>query len=935
MSRLVYLDFLRQVTPPDINEELLPRDFIIFGGFDALRVDCSAETIREMKRKHEEGHETIAAVYDRQPMFLYKPDPCDSENVFSVKDQYSDRPLVVSIIQINKKSYAGSKDASATDLTQRFDILVNELVNDEKGKYNYDLAIEWSVFWNLGESDVVIAFRANYLHPIAKIIHKIRTVENKYFQVLSTCSHCGFPWNINREETRGKLIQWLIREKSVHKTGFISFINTSSAYHRLHEVFDKPEGIQGAFLFGEWDYSSYQNFNEETAVDKIADQILLSAYSIEKQPYKTSYTLPAVIIDDPGEVDGQRLSDSEEWIKRISDKFGDFISSLKEIKVPDEIDGEALIPEKSLHILDSLSHTFVGLGKFLLRLYYGRYEQDLYAYAKPVFEAIPNVIDNYNKEINGIRKNSNLLDIRKGKIISRLIMEVVDDCTQLISSLQHLFAILSVSPHTFMETYGSNMRSLTAADKLVDAYQGLISYLCKEYPDVIKKDEKSELLGTHYVMIVPHRQSYPLHTLFFKSASPNIRISRIEMDFPRMFEIRASVYVILHECAHHLGDRMRTKRYESYYRACAYLAAESILGKYLYQPVVSFISTTSQSILDESDSLLFRGLMDTDRKTIIKKCKKDVIERACLGIDALAGVIEDMLVRTEHLRDQEKGISFKKEIQPDFERLFREQYYSTYIHAYIHGLFRTVFPLTENGLSEKARTVYNNVIQKHFTDGMIKISENLADVLHEKGGNVFEASRLLTKYRAGRVTDALVEHISEQIQQKIRENAFSDLLDVYTDVYADIFAIQILGIPDFRAYCEMMNLFTGTAIYKAITRRTNILRIATIGNVCFGESLEHGGEKVLRDLIVANRIPSWQHDEIAYIWNTVLQARYLEEIKEYAEECKKEIDKTVNRCLKEKQKELMVLRSIFSHEERDGEIRFIEVFWKYLLEEQV
>lgn len=937
MSRLVYLDFLRQVTPLRESCKKLRPDFIIFGGFDALRVDRTAQTILEMKQKHEEGHENIDAIYDRQPMFLYELELSDStDKVFDTTGEYADLPLVVSILQIDKQKYAKSKKAPSSDLIAHFNNLVGSCVEDEKKKEG-DFRIEWAVFWNLGESDVVIVFRSQYLHPIASILHKIRITKNEKYQVFSTCSHCGFPRQEDSPKTRKELTKWLSREKKVHKTGFISFINTSSAFHKLDKIFDKPSGIQGAFLFGEWDYSSYWRFDKKSEVDSMANQILLSAFSQEEPPFKTSYTLPAVKLDNLGSTDGQPLRESEEWIEKIKERFDAFIGYLVGLKIPgvSGIDDDIrIISKKNEKLLKSMSHTFTGLGKFLVRLYYGRYEQDLYTYGKPVFEALPKVIDNYKNEITDIWKNTKLTSNRKVRIISRLVIEIVDDCTQLISSMQHLFAVLSVSPHTFMETYGSNMRSLTAADKLVDAYQGLISYLCDKFPDIIRKNEGEELQGMHHVIIIPHRQSYPLHTLFFKSASPELRISQIEMDFPRMFDIRASVYVVLHECAHHLGNRMRTERYESYYRACAYLAAESVLGKYLYEPISSFVSTTSKSRLNEIDTPLFCGLQETDREEIIASCKQKVTERASIAIDALAADFEKVLRKVESLTDGKgaKGITVQQELMPDYGELFREQHYSMYILAYMQSLLKSIFPDTENGLPEKMKKVFLPTIQKHFTKGMAEIAERTAEEISIKGGNAYEASRLITKYRTGHMTEVLMYHLPARILQKIQENAFNDLLDIFTEVYADIFAVQVLNMKAFTDYCEMIHLFTGTAVYKAVMRSTNILRIATIGKVCFKLSLDRGGEEVLQQIITANKIPIWQHDELRKAWHNAMKARYLDEIIDYAEKCKNAINDQVRIYTRGKKQELNALRNVFTKDELINEIIFIETFWKHLLE---
>ena len=70
MSQLIYLDFLRRVSPiQNENDETKP-EFMLLGSFDALRVKFEACNLQTIKRLHETGHETVASIYDRQPMYL-------------------------------------------------------------------------------------------------------------------------------------------------------------------------------------------------------------------------------------------------------------------------------------------------------------------------------------------------------------------------------------------------------------------------------------------------------------------------------------------------------------------------------------------------------------------------------------------------------------------------------------------------------------------------------------------------------------------------------------------------------------------------------------------------------------------------------------------------------------------------------------------------
>lgn len=903
MSQLIYLDFLRRVSPiQNVNDETKP-EFMLLGSFDALRVKFEACNLQTIKRLHETGHETVASIYDRQPMYLfdYGGSHESPQSIFSARDDFAHLPIIISILQINKTEYAKTENASVSDLIDRARAIVKEkiqlLEENEQGEL-----VHWSVFWNFGEPDIVIVFRPKHLAPVVKVLHRIRVDLDSKIQVFSSCSHCGFPYQNDIEETKRALNEWVQHETDSGKVKYYSFVNTSSGYHRLQ--------TSGQFVFGEWDYIIVQDLK-----NGLADNLLQTEEYTKNPPYKTSYTLPAIEINDLGEAKGQQLSDDMNWVENIKDSFNNLIASVKDMPYLDD---------NSIELIRSLSYTLIGLAKYLIRLFLGRYEQDLYTYTKPIFVALPIIIKSYQEQIEALHHLKTFEESNKGEIICRLVMEIEEDTTNLISGLQHLFSVLSISPHTFMETFGSNMRSLSAANKLVDAYQGFISFLGRYFPDVI--DQKT--IGQHQILIIPYRESYPKHTLFYHSSSPLVRISKIEMDFPKMFRLGPSVFIILHECAHHLGNRLRLERWQLYFKACVYLAAESIVSKFLIDPLSALISPTSTESIQVDKAPLFFG-MEEDQKIEAFRLFGDSIY--LVAKDAIIS-IGDKLYNMLEVHAKELG----EDLAPYYSSYFRDQLYNSYTLNLVEDLFNKLFPNSTYGANERIRSELLKAINTDWIPPMRKLARTLADFVIENGGNQYEASLLLAKYKSGNIATGIVNYFPSMIRQKILMGGFIDLQNVFSDVYADIFAIQILCISSFEKYCEMIQQFTGTAVNEAILNSKNLQRIAVVGKTCFDLEVIRNQEG-LNELINANNITvEWKRNEIRNEWRKATGTSYFECICNYAKECKEKMEEqlTLLKSKEDVKKYLTIINNTFNKDDIDTETSFIETFWRFLMEER-
>ena len=234
----VYIEILRQVSPDQPYSEF---EYFLLGGFDAMKIGLE-ENIGALKKRFEKGQESTPELFDRQPLFLYTSQnmaEIDSENsIFYRYGEYAARPLIVTLFQLDKFRLARNEEIQTPEL------LINafaKLVETEMSEQGItEDRIEYQVFWNLGESDVVTIFRPSTLNILAQILHALRMKENADSQqpirIISTSSHCAFPKPDITEKMRKKEIRdifrkhlkiWLYKEFENISQEFLTLVNIS------------------------------------------------------------------------------------------------------------------------------------------------------------------------------------------------------------------------------------------------------------------------------------------------------------------------------------------------------------------------------------------------------------------------------------------------------------------------------------------------------------------------------------------------------------------------------------------------------------------------------------------------------------------------------------------------------------------------------------
>lgn len=927
-NRYLYIEILRQVCPVRGHQHE-KFHFFLLGAFDAMQIHSSV-SIEKLKKLYEKDQMETPALFDRQPLFMYADqDMSDIEKedgIFSRSGAYAARPLVLTLFQIDKIHAAGCENISEPDdLIKAFCTLIDEEMKRlgcEPGKLKYQ------VFWNLGESDLVAVFRPDTLKGLSVLLNGLRVkqyADVEPIRIISTCSHCAFPkpkewgdWSENEKTDRlsGLLRTWITEEfKEDKRTEFITLVNTSAEHNHV--------GAAGRLLYGEWDYMYLHADNDtEKLVGFLQNNFLSLFQGTEKReeafPFRIAYTIPSLFIEqeEGGKLPGGNGPESDsDWINGPSDSMEKLCEQVRQIF------GEEKRGQELADSVTSFKASVTGLAKFLYRLKAGRFEEDLYIYVKPIFDRLSLITDNYTENIN-------TLDFREDKAqINELVKEYIFNTSDLVEKLQHLFSVMAVSPHTFMETYGSNMRSLAASDKLLDAYQGIVCFLKKNFPDRVNGKETMR-----EILVLPYRKAQSAHTLLYQQSSPMNRISYIQIDFTKMFDIRASVFMLLHECGHHLGNRLREERFGFFAKAVICMTFEWIgYGNYLYDPLDRFVSRTkkefSRETLSRKVECIFCGTAGGLKDTFENEIRKAAGE----GIRELGEYYGDGAIKRY------------KEVDPEhaFLGVLKDGFFSKQIIWFLAGNYIPAmfgFHRDEKLEREKVewlagqREKLAKNTAKIFGNDFKEIADQMYEQMAEKQGNVREALRIKTIYNnVDAVQKSMIDNAQENIEKKMAEGELDLLYSAFSDIYSDIFAICILGIHNAKEYLQIIPEILGSEMDEIPQGLPSLFRVLVVVDALWPDQ----DKKEIWDWM--SNADTTIRSRLIQQWKEFENVSYLCYLKEYAKRCKEEMDRQVEEAESksdEEKKALSNMRGIFN-DDPEQQISAVYYFCKYLMKGEI
>ena len=940
---IVYIDVMRMVSPGDPLKDS-EFDFYLLGGFDAMKVQTNVEAIHQLSERHKQRHIEIPKHFERQPLYAYSPDPIKPK-LFSREDDAEDMPLVLTLFQLD--DFILNK--SPEELIHTFSGVIEGLITQAQE------TIVHQVFWNLGESDLVAVFRAPRLEPVGKLLVRMRSWcnEREHLRVLSTCSHCAFPAPADGV-FQAHFQKWLECDRGV---SIFTLANTSYGMNDIQAV----PGLD-RFLFGEWDYCrNWPDNPRENALlyGQHVTKILSEFDPRHPMPFRAAYTVPMVQLNrsdmDIAAASRQTLSDLNlldslsEQIEPGEDKPNScfrFLACAVDALSPLYGNGSKEIAKS----IQSLGSTMTGLAKHLYRLLAGRFEQDLYAYVQPIFLYVQEITRSHGTALNAMRQRwqdalSAPLDRKKQEYaqglseqISLLLSGYVQSTSELLSHLQHLFSILSVSPHTFLETYGSNMRSLAAACKILIAYQGICYCLDRDYGDLLLDQDGGNVRSQHAVLVLPYRNISTNNRLLFSLSDPAQRISAIQIDFTKMFHVSETIFMLLHECAHQLvGANLRAVRAKHYIQAVMLELVSEAFGGYMMD------GTSVPNWLEDSelDQATFRVNPDVrkDVDQTVRNCHQMIA--SSLAKNALIsyadycsqkeGMICDALLRnkmskyvTDHL---------KKWLRDSFSKTITEDSipWDGLLILYVYPIFYCHWSIAVNALKTMEaddplrslalwKTQFFSV--PPMQSGKIPPIDGAAK------------KRLISCIEKGR-----------QVILRRYQNVCDELSQVFGDIFCDVFAAKILSVaeekPLERAKEYLMWFYNpqDPSQNLQLQRNLNLARAYAVLDCCYGIDNQAQVLGLLAEIrLNEEELKQYRSDPAAFIaqspfWQELSQrldgvrdALYFSEVQTYAKTCAKEIEDRLRQssALQEIQTHLRMMRS----QDTEWIIEGICYFWR-------
>lgn len=810
MSKLFYLDILRMVSPGDTLKASL-FDFYVFGSFDALKVESTPGTLsdtcslQELHLISKRRRLEVPSHYDKQSMHLYTPND-SAGDIFRTDKEYASKPLVLTLIQLD--DYHISKD-TPDQLVYEFRTYMDSLLGKEGiGRVQYE------VFFCLGEPDIVIAFRNHRLSDIARLIYRIRlwvpfnqgkTPGTNDICVLSSCSHCALPNATSEKQLKRHLEKWIRQEDDIKL-----YTLFDSSYGLDNNIDHGNQATEKTFLFaeillGEWDYI-YKWNNKSDIANRLADRVFrpLTNFDIDKTGYfRSSYSIPVIGLqkeDLPYAESNRTLStiQSYDFLKEYTGTKTAFRELSNMINNLTDIYGSTEVTKSLSGVVESMQSTLVGILKHLWQLKDGRFQYDLYAFVLPAFEALPRITRNITSLISQTKTNCLLLggaarpELQKvgNDTICALLDSYIHDTSRLLTELHHLFSVLSISPHTYLESYGSNMRSITATCKLLVAYQGIAFCLSKHFRMELVVGRKT-VQANEVMLVIPYRRIRQSTRVLFEQTSPENRIVYIRINASDMFDVQKTLFMLLHECGHHiLNYDFREGRIVHYFKAY-----EGYLLDYIFSPIYRHPHITIQEPLYSSED--YQRIRVPSPKIHIKHKSEDDIRKGIIDSlskqDFIKSDLEGYWKREYKKLDRVKTLAEPITLMNDLLLHVKEATCS-----YIEGVLEELKESKDseefcsiNQLSEYISWLLKEIIISQFITVLDEEYQKRFDKDDDELWHLSEIRTIYRTYSDERIADG-VRLICLDIVEKSYRSVAEELKMIFSDIYSDIFAFSML-----------------------------------------------------------------------------------------------------------------------------------------------
>lgn len=673
---MLYIDTLRIVSQGTIYDnyslEKEDVDFFLLGSFDAMKIithkstsNVKIDSLSDLIELNRLRHKGVHVLFDRQPLYLYSAG--NNSPILSGKDKYADLPLVMALVQIQDEAMnLDDPEALIIAFKNHIETLLHNFDADEEN-------IEFEVFYDLGEADVVIVFRAPNIRNIGRVLfwlrgwEKMKPDEHRGIRVLSVCSHCAFPRQENIDIFSQKLNTWIAEEQK-NGSKFVTFVDTSfgmdvkDEYSRKHFAFDQ-------YMIGAYDFSGKKAWDTSAFAERCTYIALqLQKGNDQTFPFRTALSIPIVQLEE-ADIEAYPVGRTIEQIRpkdkyALLDEYDSKQSThFKELAMyimvlSSRFDSFWGNNESALQLerdIESLNMTLIGLLKHLIRLKEGRFEGDLYAFVAPVFEQLPKIAVSYHDLISHLAdvyqtvKNDPAEAQDISNRIYALYQEYVTDAARLITGLQHLLSVLSVSPHNYLETYGSNMRSISATCKLLAAYQGVTYGVAKYFDMKLLNPQRGEkdVETKEVLLVLPYRRISQSTRTLFEHSSPVQRIATIRLDYSSMMDIDQTLIVLLHEVGHHImTSDFRSARQRPLQNAVFAFLLQEGLGDIFSRPIDAICEPINTHEIAQTKAAQIEWVLKKGEEELVNKSIQDKIKGVARPI------VESL---TESFKMQEDG----------------------------------------------------------------------------------------------------------------------------------------------------------------------------------------------------------------------------------------------------------------------------------------
>ncbi len=842
---LVYMDLIKLALPASVRgfSGNTGAQYVAFGSYDLLHYSLpngrEANDFTWLEAGHEDRH-GLDWNYERHPVHLYCPRSF-LERVRHILEptSYPNRPLVLTMVRIVKYPLLKERP-SLNRVVRAFQTALERELNDSSG-------VELVVCWNLGNADFLILSRPNKLRMLEDLYLSIGRkgfclmgdgVEGPRTKIVSFSSHCAFPIASTVEQDDGQtdyridendLKSWLVNDDGLQ---FIDFADVSADIQAMDEGFGARR-----FLFGDRDYQLYGNLGSDEqsrakSVVTIVKELLDPTYGATIQSSSLIPSLPVPLASDNGdqvEV-GDGLVGTMEGVAMPTYPlpWDDLESSGKAVVAALEAmrgraESELRIPERSrdkcVKQIEHCANTLTALYSHALRLYGTAYQDDVFAVVRRLYDSMAQTLQVYADEM--------CKDVSDGQVMNlcNLLARVYVRVMLFVSEMQHVFTVLAISPHSYMETYYGSMRSLNASSKLWTSYNGVIGTLCALFP--------TQNLGKTQdcrVLLVPYREKYSQSEELLSDYRSGSLLVLVRVNYRTMFNIKSTLFIIAHELGHYVFNETREMRMGWMQKSYTAFLLLRYYKDMMKLPLLVLANMPDRGFRENRDKCIRSielpnpslSALDVTKRKLALRCLDDLTE------SEYEAIYEEM---SECLRVRYSKVFAS--IADELHDAFASWYESFAAHddslSYCLGA----------SVRKRMYIFAKEYMGRCRLEAFRRTGEENAMFLEsiDKHGHRFDRQqvvKLWTYWKSiAKDPDALDEMPAESHAADMLDRQSTQTLRLFREIHADIFACKAI---DFKMcdYLDYVSEFVGTSP-RLIANDDNLLRLMVVCESAFGD----------------------------------------------------------------------------------------------------